>query len=163
MWLQVLLGVTDISLFDEQRLSEVLWTYTYFLPPTVPPVVVAPENYTVVEGSNAVIIFDYLGRPPPYVLNYFFNDVKLEVDQSGTNSESGRVVLQANQNGSLLIKDVRRSDAGVYSIFARNVFGENSGSTRLIVLRKFRMERDREQTKYFYTKISNTKYLWTKY
>ena len=107
------------------------------MPPTVPPVVVAPENYTVVEGSDAVITFEYLGRPPPYVLNYFFNDVKLELDQSDSNAESGRVMLQANQNGSLLIKDVRRSDAGVYSIFARNIFGENSGSTRLIVLCKF--------------------------
>ena len=82
-----------------------------------------------------MITFDYLGRPPPYVLNYFFNDVELEVDPSGSNAES--VVLQANQNGSLLVKDVRRSDAGVYSVFARNIFGENSGSTRLIVLCKF--------------------------
>lgn len=100
---------------------------------TAAPVIAAPENYTLVEGSDVIITFDILGHPSPHKLTYFLNGVQLSAEQSSMTTESFRVVILADQKGSLLIRDVRRSDAGVYSLFAKNAFGESSGHTRLIV------------------------------
>ena len=98
---------------------------------TVSPIVTAPQNYTVVEGSDIIITFDLLGHPSPHTLLYFFDDVQLELDQVDS-----RLSLVADRRGSLLIRDVYRTDAGVYSLRVLNSLGEDTASTRLIVLCK---------------------------
>ena len=74
------------------------------------------------------ISFDVSGHPAPHTLQYFFNGVQLSPGQSS----SGHVTVESE--GTLLIKGADRFDEGVYSLLARNDFGEATRETHLFVL-----------------------------
>lgn len=93
----------------------------------------------MVEGSDVVITFDLSGHPSPHSFLYFFNDIQLRVDEADSRFKS-----VADRDGSLLIRDVRRNNSGVYSLTARNSLGEDTAHTHLIV-----------QCKYFIVRSSN--------
>ena len=87
------------------------------------------------EGSDVRITFDILAHPAPHTLQYFFNGLPLDLSQ-GSSSSDGRMMLVADRKGTLLIKNVRRSDEGVYSLLAVNDYGEDTSQTHLFVLCK---------------------------
>ena len=79
-----------------------------------------------------------MGHPSPDTLLYFMDGVSLDLTEDvGGGGDGNRISLLADRPGSLLIRDVRRTDAGVYSLQARNSVGEGTASTQLIVLRKY--------------------------
>ena len=99
-----------------------------------PPVILAPQNYTVIEGSDVVITFDLLGHPSAHTLHYFLDGVELNLQ---TSSSSDRVTLIAGREGSLQISNVKRTDEGTYSLHAQNSIGEDTAYTQLIVLCRY--------------------------
>ena len=102
------------------------------------PIISVPQNYTVVEGADVHITFEILAHPPPHTLQYSFNGVRLNLSQTsgGSRASSDHVMLVADRKGTLLIKNVRRSDEGVYSLRAVNDYGEDISQTHLFVLCK---------------------------
>lgn len=102
-----------------------------------PPVIHSPQNYTVTEGSDVVITFDLLGHPSPDTLQYFVDGISLDLTENDGGDSSNRISLLADRPGSLRIRDVKRTDSGVYSLLARNSVGESTTSTQLIVLCRY--------------------------
>lgn len=111
--------------------------------PAAAPVIRSLHNYTVVEGSDIIITFDLLGHPSPDSLQYFMDGTPLDLptDSNGeggdTDSDTNRISLLVDRPGSLLIRRVRRTDSGVYSLLARSSIGEGTASTQLIVLCRY--------------------------
>ena len=101
------------------------------------------HNYTVVQGSDIIITFDLLGHPPPDSLQYFMDGTPLDLltesngEGGDRDSDGDRVSLLADRPGSLLIRRVKRTDSGVYSLLARNSIGEGTASTQLTVLCRY--------------------------
>ena len=111
--------------------------------PAAAPVIHSLHNYTVIEGSDVIITFDLLGHPSPDSLQYFMDGTPLDLLTEGNeegddrDSDTNRISLLADRPGSLLIRRVKRTDSGVYSLLARNSIGERTASTQLIVLCRY--------------------------
>lgn len=87
--------------------------------------------------SYIILTFVVLSHPSPHTLQYFKDGVKLDLTENNDGvGIDQRITLLADKRGSLQISGVRLSDAGVYSLLARNSVGEGSASTQLVVFRK---------------------------
>ena len=111
--------------------------------PAAAPVIRSLHNYTVIEGSDVIITFDLLGHPSPNSLQYFMDGTPLDLltesngEGGDRDSDTNRISLLADRPGSLLIRRVKRTDSGVYSLLAKNSIGEGTASTQLIVLCRY--------------------------
>ena len=87
-----------------------------------------PSDVTAVEGQRVVLSCLVKGNPSPSV-RWTKNEERLNVT-----ANSRLTVSQANNNHSLIVKDVRRSDAGQYRCVANNrIDNSTSSAARLVV------------------------------
>lgn len=89
--------------------------------PTVPfyfsghPVITSARDVNDVVNSNVVLTCNVISNPPPNITWYF--------NGSAISTNSNNRGLNLLKNGSLRITQALKSDSGVYTCEARNIFG----------------------------------------
>lgn len=85
------------------------------------------DDVEVNEGSSAILEAKVTGNPKPQI-TWFWGNEEIKVD------ERHRFIYEDEESYSLLIKSVKRTDAGQYKLKAVNHLGKAETSAKLYVL-----------------------------